>query len=190
MAPMVGPHAVVVFDHPEKRVAATLDFIRPVVEGGGSAVVIARGDLRQAVHEAFPGSQGKRVFAVDAEATLALFDKNGLDEVMFRKVIGAMMDAARDAGNGDVVAMGEMVALLAERGRMSAALTLEQFWDNILDGVPLLCSYPSRLFRGEGKQPLARVFGAHSHFDILAEGEPQPMASFLSGATGRFAYPA
>jgi anti-sigma regulatory factor (Ser/Thr protein kinase) len=83
--------------------------------------------------------------ALDAAQTLALLMPHGrLDWAAFDEVIGGAIRDAAGTGR-QVVAYGEMVALLWEAGDVPGAIELETFWNELAEELPfsLLCAYRS-----------------------------------------------
>lgn len=85
------------------------------------------------------------------------------DQALFESVIGELLLRARGGGRG-VRAFGEMVALLWERGQRSAALRLEELWENLrrTEKLALFCAYPKDDFACDGVDYVAEVCAKHS----------------------------
>ena len=70
-------------------------------------------------------------------------------------------------------AFGELVALLCLQGRYDLALTLEEFWSDLVGerSFSLLCAYPLACFdASHGVSRQLAVCGWHSH--VIVEGGP------------------
>jgi PAS domain S-box-containing protein len=161
---------------------ALIDTIAPIVaaalEAGDAAVVIAtrvhRDGLAQrlrlvGVDLASATEQGRYV-ALDAEETLAKFMVDEWpNEDRFADTIGGTIEQARNAVGGshaNVLAFGEMVALLWNRGRIEATLRLEQLWNKLAkaQAFSLCCAYPMAPFdRREHSEPFQKICAEHSH---------------------------
>jgi signal transduction histidine kinase len=110
-----------------------------------------------------------RYIALDASETLAKFMINGCpDAALFTETVGSILTQAVTAARGkqsQVVAFGEMVALLWGQGNPQAALLLEELWNNLLPAYPvsLRCAYPmSGFHRGDDADLFRKICSAHS----------------------------
>jgi MEDS: MEthanogen/methylotroph, DcmR Sensory domain len=113
--------------------------------------------------------QQGRIAFLDAQATLdQIMVGPEPDPVRFRAVIGAAVRQAKlRAGSRSVRAYGEMVGLLWTAGQVSAAIKLEQCWNELLEseGCSLFCGYPIDLFGPEfERSEVDAIMCAHSHF--------------------------
>lgn len=154
-----------------------IQFLRPAIASGQSVVLIATAShrdnifsrLRSCGTEFALAVAQERFLLLDAEETLAKFMVNGRpDPSRFAFVLGSRMVrlSAASRPQGQVVAFGEMVACLMERGRRDAALELEQLWNQLATkyAFQLLCAYPIHLFsRPEDRESLLKVCAEHSH---------------------------
>jgi signal transduction histidine kinase/CheY-like chemotaxis protein len=102
---------------------------------------------------------------LDAAETLSKFMLEGTPEPdRFREVIGGVIARAAK-GQRRVRIFGEMVALLWAEGNHSAALRLEELWNELLKATPslLFCAYPLNGFAEEALAgALGKVCTAHS----------------------------
>ena len=109
--------------------------------------------------------QGRYV-ALDAAETLSKLMLNGSpDALLFRNVVGALIDRVSGLAKTRVTAFGEMVALLWADGQPEAALRLEQLWNELAQThiFYLHCAYPMTLFsQAEDGGPLGQVCAQHS----------------------------
>jgi PAS domain S-box-containing protein len=162
--------------------AALIDALAPVAGaalGAGDAVLIIatrshRDGLAQRLRSlgfdvASAIDQGRYV-ALDAEETLAKFMVDEWpNDARFAETIGAAIERARKAAGGAaarVVAFGEMVALLWNRGRVESTLRLEQLWNELAKthSFSLCCAYPMAPFdRREHSEPFQKICAEHSH---------------------------
>jgi DcmR-like sensory protein len=109
-----------------------------------------------------------RLRLLDAQGTLARFMVDGEPSWdLFQSVIGA---AAREVRarvkGGRLRAFGEMVGLLWNEGKHSAAIRLEEHWNRLLrsESLSLYCAYPIDVFGGELPSPaLDDLFAVHTH---------------------------
>jgi hypothetical protein len=112
--------------------------------------------------------QDGRLVVLDARTTLDRFMVDGVpDEQRFRQVIGGVLaDVRGRAASGRIRAFGEMVGLLWVNGQESAAIRLEQCWNDLLVGsnASLFCGYPIDIFDTAAAVPaLDAVLRAHTH---------------------------
>jgi hypothetical protein len=76
-------------------------------------------------------------------------------------------------------AYGEMVDLLAERGELSEALALEQYWDGLAERMPmtLMCGYSAAHFVSTGTHRVMRdICAVHTQVHQHAQ---DPLANWL-----------
>jgi hypothetical protein len=111
--------------------------------------------------------EGRLVF-LDAETTLNRFLINGEpDQSRFESIIGEALRGVRSkAVQGGVRAFGEMVGLLWEAEKFSAAERLEELWNTLLraSDVSLFCAYPIDVFSPEFKvSAVDSLLCAHTH---------------------------
>jgi len=103
--------------------------------------------------------------ALDAEATLARIMRDGMpDPQRFADAIGPEVAHAARGGRG-VRVFGEMVGLLLAGGDASAALRLEDLWNELRRTLAfrLFCAYPLERLDGHGlAHPIAEVCARHS----------------------------
>jgi signal transduction histidine kinase/ActR/RegA family two-component response regulator len=103
--------------------------------------------------------------SLDAAETLAEFMVDGSpDPVRFAGVIGGIIARAAE-GRSRVRVFGEMVALLWAEENRTAAIRLEELWNDLHAAHPfvLFCAYPMNGFGGRAlAEPLGDVCAAHS----------------------------
>lgn len=111
--------------------------------------------------------EGRLVF-LDAAMTLARFMVDGApDPALFQAAVGqALRGVQLRAGHTGVRAYGEMVGLLWKATKYTAAIRLEQLWNDLLEksDVCLFCAYPIDVFSSEfqaGK--VDALLSAHTH---------------------------
>jgi len=111
--------------------------------------------------------RGSALF-LDAEQTLeALSVNDEPDWSRFEEIIGQLLGDLRDrVGPAGCRAYGDMVGVLWKRGRFSAAIQLELFWNRLLftNGVQLFCSYPIDILSPEFQSSSVNaLLCAHTH---------------------------
>lgn len=143
---------------------------------GESAVVIATPhhtgrllDLLRAVRLPVEDAVAAgRLVLKDAEATLETFVVDGLpDWDRFDAAVGELIRAMQDrARPGGVRAYGEMVNVLWLQGNRSAAIQLEDYWNDLLraNTFQLYCGYSIDLFSPDFPSAVAAgVLRTHNH---------------------------
>jgi hypothetical protein len=125
--------------------------------------------------------EGRLVF-LDAEATLNRFMVDGEpDQARFERIIGEVLAGVRTrAVHSGIRAYGEMVGVLWKAGQFSAAVRLEELWNELLQAsdVSLFCAYPIDVFSPEFQAAsLDALLCAHTHV--------VPTDSGLEGALNR-----
>jgi anti-sigma regulatory factor (Ser/Thr protein kinase) len=126
-------------------------FVADSIRGNGTAVTVTTPEHRMAIEctlenlgldVAAAAAAGSYV-SLDAEAALSRFmDRVGPDPARFRRVIGELIERAATGGR-PVRAYGEMVSVLWERGDVTAAIELEDLWNDLArdSRFSLLCGY-------------------------------------------------
>jgi len=104
---------------------------------------------------------------IDADSLLKQFTHgNTLDHSAFLLAVGGLLSSARQfAESKKLMAFGEMVAVLWERGERSAALQLEKWWNELLEqhDFHLHCAYPKHFFFGDsGAGAMEEICSHHS----------------------------
>jgi MEDS: MEthanogen/methylotroph, DcmR Sensory domain len=125
--------------------------------------------------------EGRLVF-LDAEATLDRFMVDGEpDQGRFERIIGEALAGVRTrAVHSGIRAYGEMVGVLWKASQFSAAVRLEELWNQLLDAsdVSLFCAYPIDVFSPEfHSESVDALLCAHTHV--------VPADSALEGALNR-----
>ena len=88
-----------------------------------------------------------RYFALDARETLSGLLYGGvLEEELFCRKIGGLLEETTQGGRLGVRAFGEMVALLCAEKKHDLAIRLEEMWNDLGRKYPLslLCGYPMK----------------------------------------------
>ncbi len=183
-------HAVHFYDTDCLLIAELTRFIGAAIGGGDSAIVIATKSHRESLEErlrrqgfetANPGFR-KRYLAFDAAECLSKFMVDGLpDSRSFSQIMINVLTTARVASENprpQVVAFGEMVALLWADGRTVAAIELERLWNELAhtNSFNLLCAYPNSLFSDiERVDQLSAICAEHS--DVTSRSVTPPYNS-------------
>lgn len=174
-------HVVEFYDSDEELVRSVAAYVRSGVELGEAAIVVATATHRAGL-QAFLRAVGAdptaealgTVVFLDAEETLTSFVVDGVpDQAAFERVVGGLVrDAA--VGGRPVRIFGEMVALLWDRGLVTAAIELETYWNDLARRIPfsLFCAYPSEACTAKICSLHSDVFGrpsASGHDESAAE---------------------
>lgn len=166
-------HFVQFYERDEFLVDSVSGFIAAGLRAGEAGIVIATAEHRHLLEERLAKlgvdvadlRDSGQYIALDAAETLSRFMREGMpQETLFFNVIGAVVRRAAQ-GARPVRAFGEMVALLWADGRASAAIRLEELWNELAKthSFSLFCAYPMSGFRGEGNaQPFLEICKTHS----------------------------
>jgi MEDS: MEthanogen/methylotroph, DcmR Sensory domain len=105
---------------------------------------------------------------LDADEMLSRFMVDGQPEPeRFRAAIGEALQLARPRiAEAGICAYGEMVGVLWEAGQTSAAIRLEECWNQLLHtgGISLFCGYPIDIFADDFQRShIHDVLCAHTH---------------------------
>jgi len=159
-------------------------------------VELITSQLEQAGIDVRDAERANRVTILDAAQTLEKFMRqDGPNPEAFDEVVGTLV--ARLSADTRLCIYGEMVDVLAERGRFKAAHQLEELW-NVLGkraSFTLFCGYASGHF---GDPRAARILkdicDAHSHVhrkqdDLLAEYLHDQQAAASGGTSTASAAP-
>jgi hypothetical protein len=156
---------------------------------GDGLLVIATAEHRSSMVRQLAGErtytravlEGRLVF-LDAEATLNRFMLDGEpDQARFQRTIGEALAGVRTrAVQSGIRAYGEMVGVLWKASQFSAAVRLEELWNELLlsSDVSLFCAYPIDVFSPEFQsESVDALLCAHTHL--------VPNDSALEGALNR-----
>jgi signal transduction histidine kinase len=177
-------HSVQFYSEDSFLVAAVSRFLESALEQGGSAIVVATPAHRAALSQSLEGAgldlprlrKLRRFTELDAETTLSkVMVENWPNRERISDLAGQTIAEARGACEGDsgeVAIYGEMVNVLCARGRVDAAVHLEQLWNEVLEKHPasLLCGYPVETFNQETSAATLSQVCAHHHHVSPAEG--------------------
>jgi hypothetical protein len=172
-----GEHVVQLYGADEQLLARNVSryLAEGLKRGDGLILIATKGHaesiLRQLTHatmEASAALREGRLVSLEAAATLRRFmcDEQP-NQLLFETVIGGVLREVRArASSGKVRAFGEMVGLLWAEGNRSAAIRLEEYWNDLMKGnfFSLFCGYPIDLFDNDGEmEGLHSVLGTHTH---------------------------
>lgn len=148
------------------------------LRSGGSVLVVATKSHRDKLVKALQevdvnvrsAAREGRFTMLDARETLEQFMRDGRpDPDLFANVMGAVLQQARSKArteDHELTVFGEMVSLLWNEGKKSAALELEELWNHTLSGnaFHLHCAYPRWNFVDNNDDAgMATICHAHSH---------------------------
>ncbi|MBW8877741.1 MAG: MEDS domain-containing protein [Acidobacteria bacterium] len=180
-------HSVQFYEKDAFLIDRLSDFIGAGLEAGQAGIIIAtsthRADLAQRLKARGASLDvslhADRYIALDAAETLSKFMVDGWpDERRFADEMKELLRRMARDGNRQVLAFGEMVALLWAEGRHEAALRLEELWNDLArtESFSLLCAYPMQGFsREEHGRLFQHICNEHS--------QVRPAESFVETAT-------
>jgi PAS domain S-box-containing protein len=152
-------------------------FIGSALQAANGAIVIATKPHRESIATALDSRRidvqqeilSARYVPLDAEETLSMITRDGYpDEELFSSIIQPAVDSIRARSvnpERPVAGFGEMVALLWGRGKIDAALRLEQLWNSFAQKncLALRCAYPMVEFsRQRDTEMYLKVCAEHS----------------------------
>jgi hypothetical protein len=188
MTPDVAPHAsehhLQLFDSSRSLADTVGGFLAAAFHRGEALLIVAtpqhRELLTRRLEELGVGVRGSvaanRLVLLDAAQTLDKFMRQDSPRKdAFEEVVGTLV--AELAADRRVAIYGEMVDVLAARGRYRAAYQLEELWNALgrRESFTLFCGYASGHFGDPKTAPLLNaICAAHSHLhrkkdDLLAE---------------------
>jgi hypothetical protein len=189
-------HAVQFYEHDEALTELLAAYIGTALVKGHAAVVIATkkhcDDLQRSLAlrglDVLVAKRQGRYEVLDAAATLPEFtDSEGWpDRERFTRLLEGVLARVTSAVRRErpaVAAFGEMVALLCSSGKYSAALRLEELWNDLARQhvFSLCCAYPMSLFKANeaAAARFMKVCAQHSHV-FPAERSPGRERLFVS----------
>jgi signal transduction histidine kinase len=170
-------HLVQFYDDDAFLLDAVAEFAGGALDASGAAIVIATPKHREGIAErlqtagvdlAAADARGRYV-PLDAAETLEHFMVGGVahgmpDPERFEAVVGRAVAGAGKGGR-HLRAFGEMVALLVDEGNPTAAVRLEQLWNDLgqRQRFALFCAYPMDCLGGEDLvEVVEEVCAAHT----------------------------
>jgi hypothetical protein len=184
-------HSVLFYESDSRLMEELARFVGPALGAGDSAIIIATRSHREALEKRLElkgfdtKSHGlrKRYFVFDAADTLSKFMVGcSPDPASFSRIMIHTLATAKVASENSppqIVAFGEMVALLWAEGRTKAAIQLERLWNELAhtNSFSLLCAYPFSFFpERERATQLSGICAEHTGVILpLTFSEPQPL---------------
>jgi anti-sigma regulatory factor (Ser/Thr protein kinase) len=155
-------HVVRFYDSDDELLDLVAGFVRAGLRAGDAVLLVATREHREALAARLPtGAPPEQLRILDASELLETFSaREALDPELFDDNVGGVVRTmARDR---PVRIFGEMVALLWERGAVTAALDLERLWNDLATRVrfALLCAYPQNAAES-GSQWVVDVCAEH-----------------------------
>ncbi|MBL8271779.1 MEDS domain-containing protein [Steroidobacter sp.] len=171
-------HILQFFSSDESYVRAVGRYLHEGLAAGDTCVAVATAEHLRMLDE-YLAAAGLDVGALSAEyryiplhteSTLATFfdAHSGINRPRFHRQFNQLMSQASASGR-PVRVFGEMVSLLVARGRPTAAILLEELWNELSreHNFSLFCVYEESEFTRD-PQNRKLLHGIHSH--VLAEG--------------------
>ena len=166
-------HEVQFYSDDASILVSLTQFIQAALEAGSAVIVVATESQRNGLLEGLQAhgadvataTEQGRYIPLDADETLSIFmESAGPNREKFLSNFGALIRHAEAAEgkHNRVVVFGEMVAVLCAKGRMKAAIELEQLWNELAQthSFYLRCAYPmTEELKGE---PYAMLCAEHS----------------------------
>jgi MEDS: MEthanogen/methylotroph, DcmR Sensory domain/Histidine kinase-like ATPase domain len=164
--PAPHDHVVQFYGHDGELTAAVVPYLAGALDASGPAIVIATPAHRRAIATGLgPGAAGVSWLDAD-EAMAGLLLDGHVAGPRFDKLIGDVVrEAAATAAGRPVRAYGEIVARMWAAGYVTAALELEDRWNDLAleVGFSLYCAYPLAAMETAGDaEALRAVCGQHS----------------------------
>jgi PAS domain S-box-containing protein len=170
-------HTVQFYTHDTFLLDELSQFIGTALARGSSAVVIATKahaetllrKLKSLSIDVSRAATEGRYLSFDAGELLSQFMEGGIvDSLRFFDLVGGVLSRASAASreqNRQVVAFGEMVALLWADGKAEAAIQLEKLWNGLArtQSFSLRCAYPIQGFsRQQDADSFLKICNEHS----------------------------
>jgi hypothetical protein len=151
------------------------EFVRTGLAAGDTVIVIATEDHRRMLAEHFarelaqvePARVSGRYIELDTNEVYDLLLTNGWpDRDRIDALMVDLLDRARQTGN-NVRCVGEIVAVIWNRGKRAATILLEHIWRELsrTENVMILCLYPRSSFDERMGFGLGEVDRAHSNVE-------------------------
>jgi hypothetical protein len=171
-----GTHSVQIYERDADLVTSVGGMLASSLSFGDSTLVVATREHREMIARELEKlgidvqacTHQRRYVALDATEVMSSVMREGIPErelfdTNFGSVLKEVRQHARNRNRGLTV-YGECVALLWNEGRKQAALTLEEFWQDVFREdrtFHLHCAYPSSVFSDSSE--IRRVHDLHTH---------------------------
>lgn len=167
-------HIVRFYENDEFLIESIASYLGGALGMGGAGILIASADHRSAIESAIRAfgldvdaiKAAGRFVAEDAEAILARISFEGEPRQELFRATMAELAGPLFAYGPRLRAFGEMVALLAARGKGDAAARLEGFWHELTSEhrFSLYCAYPMQSFSDpSARKEFERICRSHTH---------------------------
>jgi len=187
-------HEVYFYENDDELATTVATFVGEGLKAGEAAVIVATEAHRALFVDRLKAMKidveaartAGTLIILDAAATLATLMAGGQpDPVLFKQVVGRLIESSctRRGHWVRVRAFGEMVDLLWRDGNQTAALALEELWNDLAEQFPfdLLCAYALEGFQevpnGPPPNGVQAVCETHSHVS-----EPSPTGDLAAHA--------
>jgi len=187
-------HRVTFFDEDRDLVADLADYFVSHLSSGGSAIVIATQSHRHDLSVVLEGrglstrsmEREGRYVALDAATTLAgLLDGGKPDPAHFARIVGGLVQRLVAVPDQPLLAYGEMVGLLWDRGDVTGAIALEDLWNELASAhsFGLLCGYQRSCLDSASLRAVNDMCAAHDEIEVprfyaaLSASAPSPEMS-------------
>jgi hypothetical protein len=181
-SPACGEHAVHVYTDAEDLTDSVGSFLHAGLAAGSPAIAIVTEehwvDLTTRLESlgwdiAQLLAERRLVHADAAEMLEALLEDGRPSPVLFQEIVGGLVTELEHASPGRTIrAFGEMVDLLWQREDESAAVELEELWNELAEthDFALLCAYRLDVFDLDvQRRALPAVLRTHSHARTVAD---------------------
>lgn len=163
---------MVFYDRTDRVVERLAHYVASGLSQGDAVVAVLTPEHASALHAALRSTDAPAETAaaegwfvvLDAADSLATFVVDGVpDRALLAESVGGLM-AGLAASGRRVRAAGEMVVVLWAEGNITAALELEEAWNELADrhGFSLLCPYPASFLDSAELEQVGRLCDLHS----------------------------
>jgi hypothetical protein len=182
-APDPCDHLVQLYTSEDALASTVARFVQHGLGAGEGVITIATaahwpkiaGRLTEAGIDVAAAQARQQLVVCDAHETLSrLMIDDMPDRAAMRMGVMGALETVRNAGHTTVRAFGEMVDILNRRGQLTAAVRLEELWNELLDTerITLFCAYAVDAFdRAEYTATLPSIGHVHSHLMPVEDGE-------------------
>ena len=173
-------HVVHLYDEDSQYYGKLVEYLADALDGGSAAFVIVTEEHRRGL-VARLAERGVDIAQVTARGQLELCDAEEAKQAIahgdtassdrFAEVISSRVERALGRWPR-VAALGEIVDLLAAEGRFGAMIELEQLWNRLMHGRPMVlwCAYRLRNFaNAEAAGPFHQVCATHGDIRPLPD---------------------